>query len=121
MMCFIVAVFTGVFNTYFFQMNPQSLPKWYPSVGGCKFHVASTLLEWIVAAVFCFFFILTFTDELKLSVDHPPIAIKGYENFQILDYVMQLLKSSVITHNKIYSSTYLFITKLLLDVLHQAV
>lgn len=41
--------------------------------------VASSISEWIVATIFCFY-ILSFADEFKIiSIDHPPIAIAGYE------------------------------------------
>lgn len=79
--CFTVVAVTGVISHILF--NGKDPRKWYPSDGGWKYHVASSISEWIVATIFCFY-ILSFTDEFKLiSFDHPPIGIAGYENFQI--------------------------------------
>lgn len=50
---------------------------------GWHYHVASSISEWIVATIFCFY-ILTFTDEFKLiTFDHPTISIAGYEQIDI--------------------------------------
>lgn len=77
--CFVVVAVTGVISHILF--NGKDPRKWYPSDGGWKYHVASSIAEWIQSAIFCFY-ILSFTDEFKIiSFDHPPIAIDGYENF----------------------------------------
>lgn len=47
----------------------------YPSDGGWYFHVASTISEWIVATVFCFY-ILSFSEEFRdVHLDHPSIRL----------------------------------------------
>lgn len=77
---FIIVAVTGVISHILFE--GQDPRKWYPSDGGWKYHVASSISEWIVATIFCFY-ILSFSDEFKLiSFDHPPINIAGYENYQ---------------------------------------
>jgi hypothetical protein len=44
------------------------------SDGGFRYHVASTLSEWIVATIFSFY-ILSFTDEFKyIQFEHPEIS-----------------------------------------------
>lgn len=77
---FIIVAVTGIISHILFE--GQDPRKWYPSDGGWKYHVASSISEWIVATIFCFY-ILSFTDEFKLlSFDHPPISIVGYENIE---------------------------------------
>uniref|UniRef100_A0A6B2E6C5 Putative conserved secreted protein n=1 Tax=Phlebotomus kandelakii TaxID=1109342 RepID=A0A6B2E6C5_9DIPT len=74
---FIVVAVTGVISHILFRGEDPR--KWYPSDGGWKYHVASSISEWIVATTFCFY-ILTFTDEFRsLSVEHPTIRITEYE------------------------------------------
>lgn len=79
---FIIVAVTGVISHILFEGdNPR---KWYPSDGGWKYHVASSISEWIVSLIFCFY-ILSFSDEFKLiTFDHPPIVIIGYEVVQII-------------------------------------
>lgn len=77
MVCFIIVAVTGIISHILY--NGQDPRKWMPSDGGWKYHVASSIAEWIIATIFCFY-ILTFTDEFKLlTFDHPPISIAGYE------------------------------------------
>lgn len=79
---FIVVAVTGIISHI--QFNGDDPRKWYPSDGGWKYHVASSISEWIVATIFCFY-ILSFSDEFKLlSFDHPSIEIVGYENGEIV-------------------------------------
>lgn len=74
---FIVVAVTGVISHILFRGEDPR--KWYPSDGGWKYHVASSISEWVVATAFCFY-ILTFTDEFRsLSIDHPAIVIREYE------------------------------------------
>lgn len=50
------------------------------SDGGWRFHVASSISEWIVATIFSFY-ILTFTDEFKyIKFEHPEV-IAPVKNF----------------------------------------
>lgn len=74
---FFVAAICGIISHILFEgTNPR---KWYPSDGGWKYHVASSIAEWTVATIFSFF-ILSFTDEFRdISFDHPPIALEGYD------------------------------------------
>lgn len=45
----------------------------YPSDGGWKYHVVSSISEWIISTIFCFY-ILSFTDEFRaISIEHPAI------------------------------------------------
>lgn len=83
---FVVVAVTGVISHILF--NGQDPRKWYPSDGGWEYHVASSISEWIVATIFCFY-ILTFTDEFRvMSVDHPVIAFVSDEELLIVeDYV----------------------------------
>jgi len=79
---FIVVAVTGIISHILF--NGEDPRKWYPSDGGWKYHVASSISEWIVSTIFSFY-ILSFSDEFKLiTFDHPTIAISGYENVQII-------------------------------------
>uniref|UniRef100_A0A1L8DUW6 Putative dna damage-regulated autophagy modulator protein 2 n=1 Tax=Nyssomyia neivai TaxID=330878 RepID=A0A1L8DUW6_9DIPT len=74
---FIVVAITGIISHIMFRGEDPR--KWYPSDGGWKYHVASSISEWVVATTFCFY-ILTFTDEFRsLSVDHPTLRIIEYE------------------------------------------
>lgn len=74
---FFVAAITGIISHILFEgTNPR---KWYPSDGGWKYHVASSISEWIVSTIFSFF-ILTFTDEFRdITFEHPPISLEGYD------------------------------------------
>lgn len=74
---FIVVAVTGIISHILFE--GQDPRKWYPSDGGWKYHVASSISEWIVSTIFCFY-ILSFSDEFQLiSFDHPPVMLDGYE------------------------------------------
>lgn len=74
---FTMVAVCGVISHILF--NGKDPRKWYPSDGGWKYHVASSISEWIVATIFCFY-ILSFTDEFKIiTIDHPPLAISGYD------------------------------------------
>lgn len=78
---FIIVAVTGVISHILFE--GQDPRKWYPSDGGWKYHVASSISEWIVATIFSFY-ILSFSDEFKLiSFDHPAITIEGYEHYEV--------------------------------------
>lgn len=72
---FVIAV-TGIISHILFQgKDPR---KWRPSDGGWKYHVVSSISEWVVATVFSFS-ILTFTDEFRdIHFDHPPITLINY-------------------------------------------
>lgn len=75
---FIVLAVTGIISHILFQ--GQDPRKWYPSDGGWKYHVASSISEWIVSTLFSFY-ILSFSDEFSLiAFDHPVINIAGYEH-----------------------------------------
>lgn len=74
---FIIVAVTGVISHILF--NGDNPRKWYPSDGGWKYHVASSISEWIVATLFCFY-VLSFSDDFRvISVDHPPIVLHGYD------------------------------------------
>lgn len=45
----------------------------YPSDGGWEYHVASSISEWIVATIFCFY-ILSFTEEFRAIKMHHPVV-----------------------------------------------
>lgn len=78
---FIIVSVTGVISHILF--NGENPRKWYPSDGGWEYHVASTISEWIVATLFCFY-ILSFSEEFRLiSLNHPSITIEGYENIHV--------------------------------------
>lgn len=78
---FIIVAVTGIISHILFKGNDPR--KWYPSDGGWHYHVASSISEWIVATIFCFY-ILSFTGEFKLiSFDHPSIFIEGYEHIEV--------------------------------------
>lgn len=73
---FEVAICGIISHTLFNGSNPR---KWFPSDGGWAYHVASSIGEWIVATMFCFY-IITFTDEFKfIGFDHPPFRILEYD------------------------------------------
>lgn len=73
---FILLAVTGIMSHILFRgTNPR---KWYPSDGGWRFHVVSSVSEWIIATIFCFF-ILTFTDEFRdVDLDHPQVMLAAY-------------------------------------------
>lgn len=77
---FIIVAVTGIISHILFEgQNPR---QWYPSDGGWKYHVASSISEWIVSTIFSFY-IISFSDEFRLiTFDHPMITIKGYENLE---------------------------------------
>lgn len=78
---FLIAAMTGIISHILFE--GQDPRKWYPSDGGWKYHVASSISEWIVSTIFCFY-ILSYTDEFRdISFEHPPIIMVGYENIEI--------------------------------------
>lgn len=53
----------------------------YPSDGGWEYHVASSISEWIVATIFCFY-ILTFTDEFRdIHMEHPAVSSSLFVTF----------------------------------------
>lgn len=59
----------------------HNLVRRYPSDGGWEYHVASSISEWIVATIFCFY-ILTFTDEFRvIKMHHPQIVF-----MQVIEY-----------------------------------
>lgn len=69
---FVVVAVTGIISHILFE--GQDPRKWYPSDGGWEYHVASSISEWIVATIFCFY-ILTFTDEFRgIEMDHPVLV-----------------------------------------------
>lgn len=70
---FVIVAVTGIISHILFQ--GQDPRKWYPSDGGWEYHVASSISEWIVATIFCFY-ILTFTDEFRdIRVTHPTMVL----------------------------------------------
>lgn len=74
---FFVAAICGIISHILFEGNNPR--KWYPSDGGWRYHVASSISEWIVSTIFSFF-ILSFTDEFRdIMFDHPPISLEGYD------------------------------------------
>lgn len=53
------------------------------SDGGWRYHVASSVSEWIVATIFSFY-ILSFTDEFKfIQFEHPEISFVIFDIEQI--------------------------------------
>lgn len=77
---FMIVAVTGIISHILFE--GQDPRKWYPSDGGWKYHVASSISEWIVSTIFSFY-ILSFSDEFRLiQMDHPTIAIAGYEHHE---------------------------------------
>ena len=59
---FIVVAVCGIISHILFDgTDPR---HWYPSDGGWRFHVASSVSEWVVATIFSFY-ILTFSDEFR--------------------------------------------------------
>ncbi len=80
---FEVAICGIISHILFEGTNPR---KWYPSDGGWRFHVASSIGEWIVATIFSFY-ILTFTEEFRyVGFDHPQIRIVEVE--EITEHVI---------------------------------
>lgn len=84
-LCFLCTIFffevaiTGVISHLLFEgIDPR---KWYPSDGGWRYHVASSIGEWIVATIFCFY-IVTFTEDFKyLGFDHPTMRILEFDEY----------------------------------------
>lgn len=69
---FVIVAVCGIISHILF--NGSDPRHWYPSDGGWRYHVASSISEWIVATIFSFY-ILSFTDEFKfLDFDHPEIS-----------------------------------------------
>lgn len=68
---FVIVAVCGIISHILFEgTDPR---HWYPSDGGWRFHVASSISEWIVATIFSFY-ILTFTDEFRyIRFDHPEV------------------------------------------------
>ena len=57
----------------------------YPSDGGWEYHVASSISEWIVSTIFCFY-ILTFTDEFRsMTIEHPEILFFHVTEYSEID------------------------------------
>ncbi|XP_067620845.1 DNA damage-regulated autophagy modulator protein 1 [Eurosta solidaginis] len=73
---FIMIAVTGIMSHILFKgENPR---RWYPSDGGWYFHVVSSISEWIMATIFCFY-ILTFTDEFRdVRLNHPELTLISY-------------------------------------------
>lgn len=69
---FVLVAVCGIISHIKFEgTDPR---HWYPSDGGWRYHVVSSVSEWIVATIFCFY-ILTFTDEFKyIKFDHPEVS-----------------------------------------------
>lgn len=79
---FIVVAVTGIISHILY--DGQDPRKWYPSDGGWRYHVASSISEWIIATLFCFY-ILTFTDEFRdIHLEHPPLRIVEAAYFDVL-------------------------------------
>lgn len=74
---FVIVAISGVISHILFDgKDPR---HWYPSDGGFRYHVVSSVSEWIVATIFSFF-ILSFTDEFKyIQFDHPEISFRFIE------------------------------------------
>lgn len=70
---FVIVAVCGVISHILFEgTDPR---HWYPSDGGWRFHVASSISEWIVATAFSFY-ILTFADEFRyVKFDHPEVSM----------------------------------------------
>lgn len=80
---FVVVAVTGIISHILFE--GQDPRKWYPSDGGWEYHVASSISEWIVATIFCFY-ILTFTDEFRsIEMDHPVLVFVTYGQYSGLE------------------------------------
>lgn len=69
---FVSTAVSGVISHVEFEgTDPR---HWFPSDGGWRWHVASSVSEWIVSSIFCFY-ILTFTEEFKyVQFGHPEIS-----------------------------------------------
>jgi DNA damage-regulated autophagy modulator protein 2 len=75
---FVVVAVCGVISHIEFKGSDPR--HWYPSDGGWRWHVASSISEWIVATIFCFY-ILSFADEFRyINFDHPEVI------FLVLSY-----------------------------------
>ncbi|CRL03758.1 CLUMA_CG016242, isoform A [Clunio marinus] len=73
---FLIVAICGVISHILFEGSDPR--HWYPSDGGWRFHVASSVSEWIVATIFSFY-ILTFTDEFRyIKFDHPEVSVNAY-------------------------------------------
>jgi hypothetical protein len=69
---FVIVAVCGIISHI--QFDGSDPRHWYPSDGGWRYHVASSVSEWIVATIFSFY-ILSFTDEFKyVDFDHPEIS-----------------------------------------------
>jgi len=76
---FMVSICGVISHILFDGTDPR---HWYPSDGGWRFHVASSISEWIVATIFSFY-ILTFADEFRyIQFDHPEISFIFVEEDQ---------------------------------------
>lgn len=90
--CFCYDVFSSRLFLFAYRFRHESLMRLLIALviyfvclfsQGWHYHVASSISEWIVATIFCFY-ILSFTDEFKLlTFDHPTISIAGYEPIDI--------------------------------------
>lgn len=68
---FVIVAVCGIISHILFEGSDPR--HWYPSDGGWRFHVASSISEWIVATIFSFY-ILTFADEFRyIQFDHPEV------------------------------------------------
>ncbi|XP_070499325.1 DNA damage-regulated autophagy modulator protein 2 [Chironomus tepperi] len=77
---FIVAICGIISHILFEGTDPR---HWYPSDGGWRYHVASSVSEWIVATIFSFY-ILSFTDEFKfIQFEHPEISFVIFDVEQV--------------------------------------
>lgn len=77
---FVIVAVCGIISHILFEGNDPR--HWYPSDGGWRYHVASSVSEWIVATIFSFY-ILSFTDEFKfVEFDHPQISFIFIEEIE---------------------------------------
>lgn len=73
---FVVVAVCGVISHILFEGSDPR--HWYPSDGGWRWHVASSVSEWIVATIFSFY-ILTFADEFRyIKFDHPEVRREDF-------------------------------------------
>ena len=69
---FVLVAVCGIISHILFEGNDPR--HWYPSDGGWRYHVVSSISEWIVSTIFSFY-ILSFTDDFKyVDFDHPEIS-----------------------------------------------
>lgn len=69
---FVIVAVCGIISHILFDGNDPR--HWYPSDGGWRYHVASSVSEWIVATIFSFY-ILTFADEFRyIQFEHPEVS-----------------------------------------------